>query len=117
MHGAFPNSEPVNGLPAGVRRVADGVNGFRRVEVGPGDGGSAGESTKTGHEQLSTLTPRELKVLKLIAIGLPQKLIAQRLTISIKTVDNHRSNLMNKLGIHDRVCLARFAIRERLVEA
>lgn len=117
IRGVVAKSEGVDKVAAAVRRIADGETCFPKVERRRSDDESPDESIETGAERLSTLTPRELEVLKLIATGLPQKRIAERLSISIKTVDNHRSNLMKKLGIHDRVRLARFAIRERLVDA
>ena len=51
-------------------------------------------------------------MLRYIARGLSKKQIASTMHLSIKTVDRHSTNLMSKLGIHDRVKLARFAIRE-----
>jgi NarL family two-component system response regulator LiaR len=65
----------------------------------------------------STLTARELEVLRYVAHGLAKKEIAKTMHISVKTVDRHSANLMNKLDIHDRVELTRFAIREGLAEA
>jgi DNA-binding NarL/FixJ family response regulator len=65
----------------------------------------------------STLTPREREVLAYIAKGMPKKDIADTMCVSIKTVDYHCTNLMDKLRIHDRVELARFAIREGIVQA
>ncbi|UCF33132.1 MAG: response regulator transcription factor [Phycisphaerales bacterium] len=65
----------------------------------------------------STLTARELEVLRYVAHGLAKKEIAKTMHISVKTVDRHSANLMNKLDIHDRVELARFAIREGLAQA
>ena len=62
------------------------------------------------------LTTREAEVLQLIAEGRANKQIAAELCISIKTVEKHRQQVMNKLNIHDRVELARFAIREGLAE-
>jgi DNA-binding NarL/FixJ family response regulator len=55
-------------------------------------------------------------VVKLIAEGHSSKEIAQRLTISIKTVERHRSNILEKLGMRDRTELTRYAIRVGLVE-
>ena len=63
------------------------------------------------------LTPRELEVLKLIAEGHTSKEIAAMLVISIKTVDRHRTNMLEKLGMRDRVELTRYAIRRGLIEA
>ena len=65
----------------------------------------------------ATLTPRQREVLQLVAEGLPTKAIARRLSISDKTVDAHRSQLMERLGIHDLAHLVRYAIRNRLIEA
>jgi len=62
------------------------------------------------------LTPRELQVLKLIAEAHTNNQIAELLTISRKTVERHRENLMRKLGMSDRVELTRYAIRRGLVE-
>jgi NarL family two-component system response regulator LiaR len=61
------------------------------------------------------LTQREREVVALIAVGLQQKQVAVRMGISIKTVQTHLVHAMDKLEIHDRVELARYAIREGLV--
>ena len=62
------------------------------------------------------LTARELEVLKLVAEGYSSRQIAEELVISIKTVERHRSNIIEKLGVRDRVALTRYAIRRGLVE-
>jgi DNA-binding NarL/FixJ family response regulator len=61
------------------------------------------------------LTARETEVLKLIADGMVSKQIASELNISIKTVDNHRQNLMKRLDIHEVAGLTRYAIAKRIV--
>jgi DNA-binding NarL/FixJ family response regulator len=63
------------------------------------------------------LTPRESEIVKLIAEGYNNKRIAEELVISEKTVERHRANVLEKLGMHDRVELTRYAIRRGLVEA
>jgi DNA-binding NarL/FixJ family response regulator len=65
---------------------------------------------------LAVLTDREREVLQLIAEGLSSKEIAAMLGVSLKTIDSHRSNLMEKLDIHKVSSLVRFAIRTGLVE-
>ena len=65
---------------------------------------------------VAMLTDREREVLQLIAEGLSSKEIANVLGVSLKTVDSHRSNLMEKLDIHKVSGLVRFAIRAGLVE-
>jgi DNA-binding NarL/FixJ family response regulator len=62
------------------------------------------------------LTAREQEVVKLIAEGYSTRQIADELVISEKTVDRHRANILEKLGMHDRVELTRYAIRRGLVE-
>jgi DNA-binding NarL/FixJ family response regulator len=64
----------------------------------------------------TVLTSREDEVLKLIAEGQSTREIAQALTISPKTVERHRANILAKLGMRDRTQLTRYAIRAGLVE-
>jgi DNA-binding NarL/FixJ family response regulator len=67
-------------------------------------------------EQQSELTPREQEVVKLIAEAHTNKEIAEILHLSEKTVESHRANVLQKLGMRDRVELVRYAIRNGLVE-
>jgi DNA-binding NarL/FixJ family response regulator len=62
------------------------------------------------------LTPRESEIVKLIAEGRSSQEIADALVIRPKTVERHRANILDKLSMHDRVDLTRYAIREGLVE-
>lgn len=57
------------------------------------------------------LTPREREVLQLLAEGLPNREIAKQLSISIKTVETHRSNMMHKLGVRGKTALVKYALR------
>ncbi|MBW2274543.1 MAG: response regulator transcription factor [Deltaproteobacteria bacterium] len=86
--------------PAITRQVVDAI-------ARPGDSLPSG---------VAMLTDREREVLQLIAEGLSSKEIASMLGVSLKTVDSHRSNLMDKLGIHKASGLVRFAIRAGLIE-
>jgi DNA-binding NarL/FixJ family response regulator len=70
-----------------------------------------GEETPT-----DPLTPRELEVTKLIAEGLTSDEIAETLTIAKNTVNRHRDNILEKLGMRNRVELTRYAIKRGLVE-
>ncbi|HLN64577.1 MAG TPA: response regulator transcription factor [Symbiobacteriaceae bacterium] len=63
------------------------------------------------------LTPREREILILVAEGYTNAEIAKKLYISEKTVQTHRSNILDKLNIHDRTELVRYAIRHGLIEA
>jgi DNA-binding NarL/FixJ family response regulator len=69
-----------------------------------------------GEEEFDVLTPRELEVLKLIAEARTSKQISEALFISIKTVERHRQNILDKLGMRDRVELTRYAIRRGLIQ-
>jgi DNA-binding NarL/FixJ family response regulator len=62
------------------------------------------------------LTPREREVVKLIAESYSNQQIADALVISVKTVERHRANILEKLGMHDRVQLTRYAIRRGLID-
>jgi DNA-binding NarL/FixJ family response regulator len=64
----------------------------------------------------TVLTPRESEILKLVAEGHSSKEIAALLVISVKTVERHRANILEKLGMRDRVELTRYAIRLGLIE-
>jgi DNA-binding NarL/FixJ family response regulator len=62
------------------------------------------------------LTPREREVVKLVAEAFTNRQIAETLRVSEKTVESHRANVLAKLGMRDRVELARYAIRSGLIE-
>jgi DNA-binding NarL/FixJ family response regulator len=75
-----------------------------------------GDLLARGDEPADPLTPRELQVVKLIAEAHTTEQIAELLTISPRTVERHRENILAKLGMRDRVELTRYAIRRGLVE-
>ena len=67
-------------------------------------------------DEYGSLTPREQEIMRLLAEGLSVKEIAAKLYISPKTVENHRSNIMNKLGLHNAIELIRYAARLGLID-
>ena len=73
---------------------------------------------ETGDQTLvyDYLTPREREVLTLIAEGLSNAEIADRLVISVKTVDRHRENIMRKLNLHSRIDLVKYALKIGLID-
>ncbi len=81
------------------------INGYLGV------GGNAG-----GSSSWDKLTHREREVLKLVAEGHPNKYIAEFYSLSVKTVEKHRSNLMKKLGLHNTSKLTAYAIEKGLVD-
>jgi DNA-binding NarL/FixJ family response regulator len=87
--------------PGAVRALMrDFVERARRGETPPDD----------------PLTPREVEIVKLIAEARTTREIAAELVLSEKTVERHRTNILAKLGMRDRVELVRYAIRRGLVE-
>jgi DNA-binding CsgD family transcriptional regulator len=64
---------------------------------------------------VQVLTPRQRQVLQLIAEGYSTKDMAQRLSVSVKTIETHRMGIMNRLGIHDVAGLVRYSIRIGLI--
>jgi DNA-binding NarL/FixJ family response regulator len=123
-----------------TKALASGAKGYLLKDAGEGECEAAVRAVFRGESYLSpavsahlvaeytrlaqaeeqsvvSLTPRQREVLQLIAEGLPTKAIAKRLSISAKTVDVHRSQLMERLDIHDVAHLVRYAIRNHLIEA
>jgi DNA-binding NarL/FixJ family response regulator len=74
------------------------------------------ERAHAGQDVGDPLSPRETEIVKLIAEGHTGREIAEALVISEKTVERHRSNILDKLGMRDRVELTRYAIRRGLIE-
>jgi DNA-binding NarL/FixJ family response regulator len=71
----------------------------------------------TARTRSERLTPREAEVLQLVAEGKANRQIAAELSISVKTVEKHRQELMDKLNIHDVAGLTRFAISKGVIES
>ncbi|MGI8900997.1 MAG: response regulator [Nocardioides sp.] len=107
-------------LLAAVRRVAEGdtvftaglaglvLGEYRRLSDTPAAASSDPDAPR--------LTERETEVLRLVAKGLSYKLIAERLFLSHRTVQNHVQNTLRKLQLHNRVQLVRYAIEQGLDE-
>jgi DNA-binding NarL/FixJ family response regulator len=114
--GFIDKAETLENVVLAIREVARGGTYFSpnvrdRLAVSP----DAKLISSKRQTRRSILSPRELEVLRHIAGGLSAKEVASVLHISERTVNNHRTNLMNKLDIHDRVALARYALREGIV--
>ena len=73
--------------------------------------------TSGASDPLAALTPRQREILQLVAEGGSTKEIAHRLGLSVKTIEAHRSQIMERLGIHDIPGLVRFAVRAGLISA
>ncbi len=111
-HGFVEKTAGLSEFKKGLETVAQGGTYF-----GPGVAALlrnvvANNSPASGAD---LLTDREREILKLVAESFSTKAIASQLQISVKTVDNHRTNLMRKLNLHDVASLTRYAIDIGLV--
>jgi DNA-binding NarL/FixJ family response regulator len=75
-----------------------------------------GQDNSNQDERYGLLSPREQQVMRMVAEGHSTRDIAERLALSTKTVDNHRTNLMRKLDVHSRLELVRYAVRLGLID-
>jgi DNA-binding NarL/FixJ family response regulator len=103
-------------LAKAIREVVKGNTFFgpsieRRLQ------GQKASEPATGKKHVARLSSREMEVLQLIAEGQANKQIAEELKISVKTVEKHRQNVMNKLSIHDTAGLTRYAISAGIIES
>lgn len=113
-HGFVSKSAPLAELKKGIHVVANGGSYFgpevadilREAMANPA---SAAKNGTAG------LTPREREILQLIAESNSTKEITSRLNISVKTAENHRTNLMKKLDLHDVASLTRYAIEYGII--
>ena len=76
---------------------------------------SPASSSNHKEDLVEALTPREVEVLRLIAQGYTNRQMADMLSISVRTVESHRSNLMGKLDLHSRVDLVRYAKENKII--
>jgi len=116
-NGFVTKHEGITALSEAVRSVASGRIHFspeimNRLVIN----GDEIRLDNPPRSRLSTLSPRERELLRVLARGVSLKDAAAILGISYKTADKQKASLMAKLDIHDRVELARYAIREGLVE-
>jgi len=68
------------------------------------------------HKQDIKLTPRELEILKMICLGLSNAEISEKLFLSLRTIEGHKSNLIRKTGVRNSVSLVMYALKHNLVE-
>ena len=112
-HGFVEKSAPLSELRKGIDIVASGGSYFgpevalllREAMANP----------KSNDSSVNILTKREREILQLIAESHSTRDIATRLEISVKTAENHRTNLMRKLDLHNVASLTRYAINNGLI--
>ena len=116
--GYITKNEPEGSVLEAIRKVSAGVAYFSpEVKARIVVDSQGARLAYQGRSRVSILTKREMEVLRYLARGMAKKEIAHTMHISANTVNRHTTGLMAKLDIHDRVELARYAIREGLAEA
>lgn len=114
-HGYLMKGEPIEFLLESIRRVAAGELCFSKEVASRLDYDPArGRYKMRAESPFANLTSRQLEVLRHLVKGESVKEIAKSMHLSHKSVDSHKYRIMHKLGIHDRVQLTRYAIREGL---
>jgi two-component system response regulator NreC len=111
VKGYVLKSQAANDLVQAIREVCDG-----KIYLSPGVSRAVADAFTDPRRSEDALSLRERQVLQLIAEGNTTKQIARLLGVSAKTVESHRTNLMQKLDIHEIAGLARYAIRCGLVQ-
>lgn len=112
-HGFVEKSAPLTELKKGIEIVAGGGSYFGpEVALLLREAMADPKSKESG---INVLTKRERQILQLIAESNSTREIAEKLSISVKTAENHRTNLMRKLDLHDVASLTRYAINHGLV--
>ena len=109
--GYLPKSAASTELEEAIERVLGGEK-YVSPSIAPE---AALEFSKAVPETSPELTPRQMEVLTLIAHGSSTREVARSLSISVKTVETHRAQLMERLNIHDVAGLVRYAIKKGLV--
>ena len=116
IHGYLLKDSPSNLITHAIHEVAKG-NTFHSPAISRRMRTIYDEiPSRNGHKPAVKLTNREVEVLQLIAEGAANKQVAGELNISIKTVEKHRQNLMDKLRIHDTASLTRYAISSGVID-
>lgn len=113
-NGYMLKDSSANSLIEGIRRVAKGEKYIQSSVADLVSASRDDDSVDKSIEQINSLTNREYEVLILIAEGLNNKDIAERLYISEKTVKNHVSNILKKLDLNDRVQAAIFVYKNNI---
>jgi len=99
-----------NELINAIRAVGSGNSYLDPALTNKVMGGYANRSVSVRGENKNTLTDREAEVLRLIALGYSNKEIAESMNLSVKTIEAHKANGMQKLGINSRIGIVRYAI-------
>ncbi len=129
VHGFVDKSEPLSYVLQAVESVMKGGMFFAtnvppRANTGVGTGSTTRPpsqdqlaSSEPSHASVTTLTPREIEVACLVSEGLSSKEVASQLNLSVRTVEKHRANIMEKLGVREVASLVRYCIQNGIVSS
>jgi DNA-binding NarL/FixJ family response regulator len=128
VHGFVDKSEPINYILQAVESVMSGgmffaanvpptaVRGESRAVAVPAMPRAPGSPAPvTSMQAVQMLSSRELEVARLVAEGFSSKEVASRLGLSARTVEKHRANIMDKIGVHEVASLVRWCVQSGLV--
>ena len=129
VHGFVDKSEPLNYILQAIETVMSGGM-FFATNVPPKSASDAGSleslphtppSTKSGPVTSSlaavqALSAREIEVVRLVAEGFSSKEVAVRLDLSVRTVEKHRANIMEKIGVREVASLVRWCVQSGLIK-
>lgn len=109
--------EPVDDFVEHVHRLSAGEHRFSSAVAARLEHVPEQNTYRLRHESpIDSLSDTQLRILRLLAQGDSLKIVAKKLNLTRKSVDGHKYRIMKKIGLQDRVLLARFAIREGLIE-
>ena len=116
--GYLPKNTTRDELAEAIRAVAAGKEFFSPVisQIMMKSFINKAKSTRNEEKNHEELSKREIEVLRMLAEGIPNVEIAERLYISIRTVESHKSHIMSKLDLHTTAELVKYAIRNKLIE-
>jgi DNA-binding NarL/FixJ family response regulator len=116
--GYLPKNTTRDELVEAIRSIANGKEYYSPMisEIMLKSYIKSAKSKNSIDKDLHELSKRELEVLKMLAEGIPNFDIAEKLFISIRTVESHKSHIMQKLELHTTAELVKFAIRQKLIE-
>ena len=127
VHGFVDKSAPLNYVLQAIESVVAGGMFFAahippKATAGSGQGPKVEPSVKTGPQTITqdavqTLSARELEVARLVAEGYSSKEIADRLDLSVRTVEKHRANIMDKINVKEVASLVRWCVQAGLVKS
>ncbi|MBK7172360.1 MAG: response regulator transcription factor [Bacteroidales bacterium] len=116
--GYLPKNTTREELAEAIRALAEGKEFFSPLinEIMLRSYINQAKSKRVEEKELTDLSKRETEILRMMAEGIPNIEIADRLFISIRTVESHKSHIMQKLDLHTTAELVKYAIRHKLIE-